>query len=491
MSMAEVISSFSRARVAVFGDIMLDRFVFGEVLRISPEAPIPILRVQREEEMLGGAGNVARNIAMMGGYATLLAALGHDSASATIDDLVARQPRLATMLVREKSRTTAIKTRFVAQGQHLLRVDCEVAIPIRCSTEQKLLSAFASVVAAANTLVLSDYAKGGLTDAMISQAISAARARGVPVIVDSKTEDFRRYAGATVITPNAQEAARATGIDCNDDDGVRRAASALLAIVGCRAVVVTRGAKGMTVLFEAFGKNRIVHLPTEAREVYDVSGAGDTVVAALTLALSVGASFEEAVRLANIAGGIAVAKVGTTAVKARELARSIPISEIWCESQKIVDLETAAAAARSWRLNGLRVILTNGCFDLLHLGHVRLLHRAKAEGDKLVVALNCDRSVRRLKGSTRPIQKEAARAAVMASIGVVDLVVIFTESTPLRAIEAIRPDVLVKGSDYTQHQVVGGDFVRAIGGRVVLVPLEEGQSTTIAIQRAAAEVSRH
>jgi D-beta-D-heptose 7-phosphate kinase / D-beta-D-heptose 1-phosphate adenosyltransferase len=490
MSMTEIISSFWRARVAVFGDVMLDRFVFGEVLRISPEAPIPILRVRREQEMLGGAGNVARNVAMMGGYATLLAALGYDSAGSIIDDLVARQPRLATMLVREKSRTTPVKTRFVAHGQHLLRVDQELAIPIRRSTEQKLLSALASVVAAANTLIVSDYAKGGLTDAMVSQVISAAHARGVSVIVDSKADNFKRYAGATVITPNAQEAARATGIDCDDDDGVRRASSALLALVGCRAVVVTRGAKGMAVLFEALGKNRIVYLPAQAREVYDVSGAGDTVVAALTLALSVGASYEEAARLANMAGGIAVAKLGTAAVKAQELARSVSISKLICENKKIADLETAAAVARSWRSHGRRVIFTNGCFDLLHLGHIRLLHRAKAEGDKLIVALNCDRSVRRLKGPNRPIQKEAARAAVMASIGVVDLVVIFTEDTPLRAIEAIRPDVLVKGSDYAEEQVIGGDFVRAVGGRVVLVPLEEGQSTTFAIQRAAVGASR-
>jgi D-beta-D-heptose 7-phosphate kinase/D-beta-D-heptose 1-phosphate adenosyltransferase len=482
----DMIFSFPKARIAVLGDVMLDRFVFGEVDRISPEAPIPVIRVAREESMLGGAGNVAANIVHMGGQATLIAALGADAAAASVLAAAAREQGLSTSLIQDGEVQTIIKTRFISQGQQLLRVDEERPREVTGVPAEKLAAALEAALPQSNVLICSDYAKGVLTKEMLGRAILMARAAGVMVIVDPKGRDFSRYAGATIITPNAREAAHATGIPCDTDDNVARAAQAITEVVGCNTVLVTRGAQGMTLLSRQDGSASTVHLPTETRAVHDVSGAGDTVVAALALALAVGTTVTDAALLANLAAGIAVGKVGTAPVEAAELARAIQVSDFLAANAKTVDLDAAAAIARSWRLQGQRVVFTNGCFDLLHPGHVHLLERARAEGDKLIVALNSDESVRRLKGPTRPLQNQAARATVMASVGVVDLVTIFTEETPVRAIEAIQPDVLVKGADYAESQVVGGDLVRGRGGRVVLVPLESGHSTTSTVQRAAA-----
>ncbi|MGC9954249.1 MAG: D-glycero-beta-D-manno-heptose-7-phosphate kinase [Rhizomicrobium sp.] len=488
-TLLETIFAFPNARIVVVGDLMLDRFVFGDVRRVSPEAPIPVIHVTGEDVMLGGAGNVACNIARMSGHATLISVLGDDAAGAILEDAAAREARLYPLLVRDRERRTIIKTRFVAQGQQLLRVDEEAPAAVGKAVAEQLFGSLTVALGGAKVLVCSDYAKGVLADTMLGRTIREARARGVTVIVDPKGRDFSRYAGATIITPNALEAAQATGLNCDDDEGVTAAARAIADTVGCNVVIVTRGADGMSVYSTERGKGQIVHLPTVALEVHDVSGAGDTVIAALALAVAVGASIEDAARLANIAAGVAVGKVGTAPVGVAELAHAVQVCELLHENAKVVGLDAACAAAKSWRLQGRRVVFTNGCFDLLHPGHVRLLERARAEGDKLIVALNSDESVRRLKGPNRPIQNEAARAIVMASIGVVDLVTMFSEDTPLNAIDMIAPDVLVKGADYTEDQVVGGDLVRARGGRVVLVPLEAGHSTTGAIRKVSSESS--
>ena len=482
-SLLDTIMAFAKARVIILGDVMLDRFVFGDVGRISPEAPIPVIRASGRESMLGGAGNVARNIISLGGSATLIGALGDDAAGADLMAAAGREERLKLILVRDSERSTTVKTRFVSQGQQLLRVDEETPVAISGSTAESLAASLEEELEGAKVLVCSDYAKGVITSDMAVRAIRSARARGTTIIVDPKGRDFRRYAGATIVTPNAYEASQATGIACDDDAGVSRAARTIAECVDCAAVVVTRGAKGMSVLSFLRGKEEIVHLPTDAREVRDVSGAGDTVIAALALALAVGAPLETAARLANLAAGIAVGKVGTAAVEATELARAIQVADLLSDRTKLVTLDAAASMARSWHLQGRTVAFTNGCFDLIHPGHVRLLERAKAEGDKLIVALNSDESVKRLKGPSRPIQNELARATVMASIGVVDLVTIFSEDTPIRALELIQPDVLVKGADYTEAQVVGADLVRARGGRIVLVDLEAGHSTSNTVQR--------
>jgi len=482
----EIVSAFAGIRVVVIGDVMLDRFVFGDVQRVSPEAPIPIFRFRHDDQALGGAGNVARNVVRMGGQATLIGVIGEDATGAALVSAASREAGLTTSLAIDAARRTTLKTRFVAQGQQLLRVDEENAVSVAAILADDLRQRIEATVENAKAVILSDYAKGVLTEATVAAALSAARGSGALVVVDPKARDFRRYAGATVITPNALEASQATGIDCDEDEGAARAGRAIASMTGCSAVVITRGARGMTVVCDAKGTDRIVHLPTEVRQVYDVSGAGDTVLAALALALSAGAPIEKAAQIANLAAGIAVGKVGTAAVEAAELRRAINQSAVLAHDEKIVDLETAAGIARSWRARDQRVVLTNGCFDLLHPGHTTLLRKAKAMGDKLVVAMNSDESIKRLKGPGRPVQNEAARAVVMASIAPVDLVVIFSEDTPLRVIEAIRPDVLVKGADYALDQVIGRDIVEAYGGRVALVPLEKGHSTSSAIRKAAA-----
>ncbi|MBV9431727.1 MAG: D-glycero-beta-D-manno-heptose-7-phosphate kinase [Hyphomicrobiales bacterium] len=482
----EIVSAFAGIRVVVIGDVMLDRFVFGDVQRVSPEAPIPIFRFRHDDQALGGAGNVARNVVRMGGQATLIGVIGEDATGAALVSAASREAGLTASLAIDAARRTTLKTRFVAQGQQLLRVDEENAVSVAAILADDLRQRIEATVGNAKAVILSDYAKGVLTEPTVAAALSAARGSGALVVVDPKARDFRRYAGATVITPNALEASQATGIDCDEDDGAARAGRAIASMTGCSAVVITRGARGMTVVCDAKGTDRIVHLPTEVRQVYDVSGAGDTVLAALALALSAGAPIEKAAQIANLAAGIAVGKVGTAAVEAAELRRAINQSAVLAHDEKIVDLETAAGIARSWRARDQRVVLTNGCFDLLHPGHTTLLRKAKAMGDKLVVAMNSDESIKRLKGPGRPVQNEAARAVVMASIAPVDLVVIFSEDTPLRVIEAIRPDVLVKGADYALDQVIGRDIVEAYGGRVALVPLEKGHSTSSAIRKAAA-----
>ena len=482
----EIVSTFASVHVVVLGDAMLDRFVFGDVQRVSPEAPIPIFLFRHDELALGGAGNVARNVARMGGHATLIGVIGEDTTGAALAAAASREAGLTASLAVDASRRTTLKTRFVAQGQQLLRVDEEVAAAVAAAVSRDLRQRVEAAMGGANALILSDYAKGVLGQDTIAAALSVARRSGAIVVVDPKSRDLHRYAGATVITPNSLEASQATGINCEDDEGAARAGRAIAAMTGCSAVVITRGARGMTVLCDAQDAGRIAHLRTEVRQVYDVSGAGDTVVAALAHALAAGAPIEKSAQIANLAAGIAVGKIGTAAVEAAELRRAINAAAVLAHDAKIVDLETAAGIARSWRLHSQRVVLTNGCFDLLHPGHTTLLRKAKAMGDKLVVAMNSDESIHRLKGPGRPVQNEAARAVVMASIAPVDLVVIFPQDTPLRVIEAIRPDVLVKGADYTIDEIAGREVVEAYGGRVALVPLEKGYSTSSAIRKAAA-----
>ncbi len=472
----DLLAAMASCRVVVLGDAMLDRYVAGEVRRISPEAPIPVLRARERREVAGGAANAALNIAALGGQAVLVAAVGRDEAAAA---LVAALPGVEARLV-ETSRPTTVKTRFVAGGQQMLRLDEEEAGPVEAATEDDLLAATTAALVGARALILSDYDKGVLTDRVLAGAIAAARAAAVPVVVDPKRSDFTAYAGATVVAPNALEISRATGLPAGDDAAAGAACRAALAQARAEAILLKRSEKGLTLLPR---EGAALHVPTRAREVADVSGAGDTLVATFALALAAGAPMAEAARLANEAAGLAVAHHGTAAVTRAELAAALHQGEVLALDEKIMDEAAALARIAAWRAAGLAIGFTNGCFDLIHPGHVRLLARARAACDRLVVALNTDASVKRLKGPERPVQTEAARATVMASIASADLVMLFDEATPERLIQAIRPDVLIKGSDYTVQTVVGADFVQAHGGRVVLIPLEAGHSTTATISR--------
>ncbi|KAA5602622.1 D-glycero-beta-D-manno-heptose-7-phosphate kinase [Roseospira marina] len=483
-ALADWIDRLSDARVLCVGDVMLDRFVHGDVDRVSPEAPIPVLRIRRESVMLGGAGNVARNLVGLGCGVVFLSGAGDDAAGAEVAQLLDQLAGVEVHLATEPGRPTTLKTRFVAGGQQLLRADAETTQPIADATAARLLTAARTALATCGAMILSDYGKSILTDTVTRALIDAATAAGVPVIVDPKGHDYRRYAGATVVTPNRKELSEATGGRATDDDAsVEAAARALLDTCGLSAVLATRSQDGMS-LVPADGPAD--HLPTEAREVYDVSGAGDTVVATLAAALAAGAPLSIGARLSNVAAGLVVAKVGTAAIAAADLNTALHHQDLARAEDKVQRLERLTETVERWRRHGLRVGFTNGCFDLLHPGHVSLLAQARAACDRLVVGLNSDASVRRLKGPTRPVQGETARATVLASLADVDRVVIFGEDTPLRLINALKPDVLVKGADYTLDTVVGADVVQAYGGRVLLARLEDGHSTTATLARVSA-----
>ncbi|HVH73489.1 MAG TPA: D-glycero-beta-D-manno-heptose-7-phosphate kinase [Stellaceae bacterium] len=477
---------FAGLGVIVLGDVMLDTWIDGHVERISPEAPIPVLRIDRRREMLGGAGNVARNIAALGGRAILIGVVGKDDPGRKVLRLAGeagpRPGQVAARLVMSKNSPTTHKTRYVAAGQQILRVDEEVASPVVGAPAARLIATFEAALAEAAAVVISDYAKGTLAPAVLERAIAAARAAGKPVIVDPKARDMSRYRGVTMLTPNRAEAYAATGIDCAEAESAERAGRELILAAAAEAALITRGASGLSLIPR---DGPALHVPSRARDVFDVSGAGDTLVAALALALAAGAPLVLAAHVANAAAGVVVGKPGTATLSPRELAAALHEEETQEITAKIVGLDEALERVAGWRAAGQRIGFTNGCFDLIHPGHVRLLSKARAECDRLVVGLNSDASVRRLKGPERPVQNETARATVMASIGSVDLVTLFAQDDPLRLIEAIRPDVLVKGADYAPEEVVGGDFVRSYGGRLVLVPLEAGQSTTRTILRIA------
>lgn len=480
--LARHIEKLADATVLCVGDVMLDRFVYGSVDRVSPEAPIPVLRIERETAMLGGAGNVAANVLALGAACRFVSVVGNDVAGAELRRLVAETTGDAGGVVVEPGRQTTEKTRFIGGRQQLLRADAETVVPIASASADAVLAAVRAVLPGVGAMILSDYGKGVLTTDLTAALIAAAKEAGLPVVVDPKGSDYRRYRGAGVVTPNRKELMQATGMPADDDADVTAACRHLIQGCGLGAVVATRSERGMSVVT---GGGEVAHLPAEAREVFDVSGAGDTAVAALTTALATGVELADAARLANLAAGIVVGKVGTAVVRAPELLETLHEQQWRHGERKVATLAEAVECAERWRLRGRRVGFTNGCFDLLHPGHISLLTQARAACDVLVVGLNSDESVQRLKGPTRPVQAETARATVLASLSSVDLVVIFGEDTPETLIRALRPDVLVKGADYSVEQVVGADFVHSYGGKVMLAELVAGQSTTNTIRRMA------
>ncbi|MDQ2804400.1 MAG: D-glycero-beta-D-manno-heptose-7-phosphate kinase [Pseudomonadota bacterium] len=475
--LGEAIRRLSHANALVIGDAMLDRYVYGEVTRVSPEAPVPILLEHRETAMPGGAGNVVRNLTALGAAVAFIAVVGDDQAGSELTGLIGGQPNVEPWLLVEGGRTTTVKTRYFASGQQLLRADRERIVGVDARLNDRILRIARDAMAATSVTVLSDYAKGLFTDGLAAQLIVAARQAGRRIIVDPKGCDYTPYAGADVVTPNRRELAEATGLPTDSEPAIVVAATALRERFGFGAVLVTRAEDGMT-LVEPGGVHQ---LPAEAAEVYDVSGAGDTVVATLACALAAGLDLPLAARLANIAAGIVVGKVGTAVARPADLHAAL--SPQRGALRKVVSCEEAVEAVHRWRRRDWRVGFTNGCFDLLHPGHVHLLEQARAACDRLVVGLNSDTSVRRLKGAGRPVQPEAARAAVLASLASVDLVCLFDEDTPETLIRDLRPDLLVKGADYRPEEVVGADLVRSWGGRVMLAELIDGHSTTATLAR--------
>jgi D-beta-D-heptose 7-phosphate kinase/D-beta-D-heptose 1-phosphate adenosyltransferase len=481
--LAGIVRHFSRARVLVVGDVILDRYRFGDAHRLSPEAPIPVLRPRRHHDTPGGAANVAMNIATLGARAVLAGVIGDDEAGMAVSRLLAGTPHIEPALIVAPGRPTTAKTRFIAGAHQLLRLDEETTDPLDQITATALLRRVEETLPATDIVILSDYAKGVLCDAVLDALLDMIAAHGKPVIADPKRPDFAAYRGVTVLTPNEIEVRVATHIDAEHDTEADRAGRAALDATGGGAVLVTRSAKGLTLVRR---DQPAMHFPARAREVADVSGAGDTLVAALAVAMAAGASLDEAAMLANVTAGISVGKQGTATVTQEELLNTLHTGGLATTDRKVRGFEEAKTQVAVWHTRGLKVGFANGCFDLIHPGHVHLLTRARAGCDRLIVALNTDASVRRLKGPARPVQNEDARAIVMASLSPVDMVVLFDEDTPLEMIEALRPDVLIKGSDYTVDQVVGGDLVQGWGGRVMLVDLREGHSTSGTIRRMTA-----
>jgi len=477
------IPDFSRCTVLVLGDVMVDRYVSGDAQRLSPEAPIPVLRWQGTRAVPGGAANVAKNVASLGARAILIGVVGDDGAGSAFEACTGGPDQgISVRLAVAAGRPTTVKTRFMSGQHQLLRLDQEETSPIGGVVAEALLDAYASALGEAGVVILSDYSKGVLSDHVLARAISLARAAGLPVIADPKRTSFSAYAGVSVLTPNEAEAARATGVQAVTDAGAEEAGRLALGASGAGAVLVTRSARGLTLVRHG---EVPVHLPAEAREVADVSGAGDTIVAALAVALAAGSSLAASAAIANTAAGIAVGKQGTATVSHAELCAAAHRHEVMALDSKACTLEQAARRTAAWRAEGLRVGFTNGCFDLIHPGHVRLLQEARNQCDRLVVGLNTDASVKRLKGAARPVQNEAARAAVLGSMAATDMVVLFDEDTPLRLIGAVQPDILFKGADYGEDQVVGAGLVESRGGKVVLIGLEDGMSTTGIISRMA------
>ena len=479
-SLIDLIAAAAGKRIVCVGDVMLDRFVYGDVTRISPEAPVPIMRRSRESAMPGGAGNVARNLASLGLQTALIGVVGDDPEGRRLAALLGELPDVESDLIAMRGRPTTLKTRFVAGGQQLLRVDAEETSEIDKATETELVASLHEMAASASLIILSDYAKGAVTDAIIQATLDAGAAFGIPVIADPKSRDFKRYGAVDLIKPNGHELANAFGMPTDSDQDVAAALKTAMHVLPAKAMVVTRAAKGMSFVSR---NDEPTHRAGKAREVYDVSGAGDTSIAALALGLAGGGTLAQAVDLAIAASGIAVGKAGTATVSADELRGAL---EMGLDNGGVshISLETAIGQVATWRDAGLTVGFTNGCFDILHPGHLKVLEEAKARCGRLIVGLNSDASVRRLKGPTRPVNDAESRARVLSGLSAVDAVVVFDEDTPAALIEALQPDLLVKGGDYTLETIVGAETVLARGGTVHIVPTLDGQSTTAAIARA-------
>lgn len=482
-----LIDALAGTRILVVGDLMLDRFVHGEVERISPESPVPILRVTREILMAGGSGNVAANLAGLGVQATLVSVVGHDEEGRTLSARLDDTHVSCAGLVTSTTRPTTIKTRFLASHQQLLRVDEETAAALSVTDEQAVLAKIAELLPTQQAVIVSDYGKGVLTGAVTARIIELARARNIPVLVDPKGSDYSRYRGASVVTPNRKELAEATrGSPTVTDENIVAAAMQIIGEAGIDAVMATRSQDGLSIVRLNADP---VHLRTQALEVFDVSGAGDTVIATAAAVLAAGGTLEQAGQLANLAGGVVVAKVGTAAIRTTDLLAALDHAAGGVSSAEIDDWHTAREQVERWKARGLKVGFTNGCFDILHAGHVNYLAEARSYCDRLIIGLNHDKSVRILKGPTRPVNDQSARATVLSGLAAVDMVVLFgatengSDNTPCALIDLLKPDIYFKGGDYKPEQLPEAKIVAAYGGETKIMGLTAGHSTTSTIAR--------
>lgn len=462
---------FDSAPVLVVGDVMLDRYWHGPTRRISPEAPVPVVKVDQIEDRPGGAGNVALNIAALGAPAWLVGVTGDDEASAKLSQRL-EAAGVYCAFQKHPEQPTITKLRVMSRHQQLIRVDFEEGFN---TDAPALLAEVSRLLDGVKVMILSDYGKGALVN---HQAlIAVARERGIPVLADPKGQDFSIYRGASLITPNLSEFEAVVG-HCNSEQQLVEKGLALIDELQLEALLVTRSEQGMTLLRKGEAP---LHLPARAREVFDVTGAGDTVISTLATALAAGEDYPQAVALANLAAGIVVGKLGTATVSAPELRRAVQREQ--GSERGVLSVEQLLVAIEDARAHGERIVFTNGCFDIIHAGHVGYLEEARSQGDRLVVAINDDASVTRLKGPGRPINSVDRRMTVLAGLGAVDWVVSFAEDTPEQLLEQIRPDVLVKGGDYSVDQVVGAPIVKAYGGEVKVLNFVESCSTTAIVEQ--------
>lgn len=472
------VSLFYKGHILIIGDLMLDQYLWGDVKRISPEAPVPVFHIRKRSEVSGGAGNVVNNLIGLGCKVSVVGVRGKDEAGSRLKQLLSNK-RINDLIIQRPEQPTITKTRVISNGQQLLRLDDEEILPLSSNLHKKILNIVRERLKDVHAIIFSDYGKGVLqTPGLAQDVISLAGQAGTPVFVDPKGSDWTRYRNATCVTPNTHELEVVTGQSINDNGQLIDAMHKVMNDYKLAWLLVTQGAKGMCLMSRG---GKPLFIPAQAREVYDVSGAGDTVISSLALGVAAGYEFAEAAQIANLAAGVVVGKLGTQPVNLFELKASFGFSEDLKNGnyiKKVTSLSAASVQVEAWKANGGKVVFTNGCFDLLHPGHIQLLNHSKELGDRLVVGLNADTSVRRLKGSSRPILNEQDRASILGSLDCVDLVVLFEEDTPENLIRTLKPDVLVKGADYQINEVVGREIVESYGGLVRTVQLLEGYSTT-------------
>ena len=471
----------------VIGDLMLDEYLWGKAERISPEAPVQVVDVTRDDLRLGGAGNVVNNLVALGCRVEVVSVLGEDGDGRLLRSLLAAQGIAVDGIFSDPGRVTSRKTRVLAGNQQMLRIDRESKDPISEDLAGCLLDHVRAVADRFQVILVSDYLKGLLTDFLLRELIALGREKGIPVVIDPKGDDYGKYRGATLLTPNRKEAQKASGVAIVDEASLLKAGRTLREGLELDALVLTRSEEGMSLFM---GDGRELHMPTKAREVFDVSGAGDTVLSVIGVGLAAGLSLEQAAAVSNLAAGVVVGKVGTSTVSPEEILQAAGAAHADSDL-KIRNRETLAMLLERERRRGKRIVFTNGCFDLLHVGHVKYLQAARRLGDLLVLGLNSDDSIRRLKGPNRPLISQDERAHILAALDCIDHVVIFDEDTPLELIRLLRPDILVKGGDYTPEGVVGKEIVESYGGRVELIQFVDGKSTTNIIEKILTQYGKN
>lgn len=471
-----IIRQLKHAPILVAGDVMVDEYIMGDVERISPESPVPVLVARDRLRRLGGAGNVVRNLMSMGGQVALFAAVGKDSAGRWFKQHCEEMGVDSFWLKEDAGRPTTIKTRVVARNQQIVRIDEEHVGEISPEIEASVLADLKSVMPQVKAVIVSDYGKGFLTGRLLETLLSQAQGQGIPVLIDPKGMDYRKYEGATYITPNVREASLASGIEIRSEESLERAGKILLEQARAKGIIITRGKEGITLI----SKGKTLNFPVKPVEIVDVTGAGDTVIATAALAVASGLSIDNAIGLANMAASLVVARFGAASVTLDEMVNSLNNEK---DGTKLSTAEEIGGLLRNHRIHGHRVVFTNGCFDLFHAGHLEILRRSAALGDVLVVGINSDRSISRIKGDGRPIVPQAGRVEMVSALSFVDYVIVFDEDTPLKLIERVRPDVLVKGEDWKGKTVVGEEIVRARGGSVEFVKHVQGFSTTELINK--------